>query len=270
MVETTLSALDFSAGLAHQAGALLLDMFHRGHFNPTLKADRSVVTEADFAADRLIADAIHDHFPEDALLSEEATTAYTPTGPQTPAPAAIWVVDPLDGTTNFSLGLPHWGVLIARLVDGRPHTAAMYFPVLDELYTAQRGQGAAFNGRPLHTPTPGELSPVSIFACCTRTAARYSVSIPYKQRILGASGYTLAAIARGMAVVGFESTPKVWDLAAGWLIVEEAGAVIETYQPPTPFPLRAGIDYARQSFPLLAAANASIAAMARRQIQPKT
>jgi myo-inositol-1(or 4)-monophosphatase len=267
VTSASVSALDFAAGLARQAGALLVEYFRRGQFNPTLKPDHSVVTEADVAADRLIAGAIQAQFPNDLLLSEELAPSYDPQGL---AQQAVWIVDPLDGTTNFAVGLQHWGVLIARLVNGMPDTGVLYFPLLDELYTAQRGRGAALNGLPLRTPAPGDLSPVSFFSCCTRTARRYNVSVPYKMRILGSTGYTLAAIARGLAIVGFESTPKVWDLAAGWVLIEEAGGVIESYTEPAPFPLRPGLDYVRQSFPTLAAASPALAAQTRQQITPKT
>lgn len=256
----------FAIDLALQAGALLLDYFRSGSLNPSLKGDRTVVTLADVASDRLIGAAIRAVYPDDLILSEESNPAYHPA----PGPApAVWVVDPLDGTTNFSLGLHFWGVLLAHLVDGAPDTSVMYFPLLDELYVAQRGAGAYFNDQPLHVQPPSALSPLSFFACCSRTHARYRVSIPYKTRILGSTAYTLCAVARSIALIGFEATPKIWDLAAPWLLLHEAGGQIETYDPLAPFPLQPQVDYARQSFPILAAATPELIQRARQQIVPK-
>lgn len=259
-------AANFAVDLARQAGSLLLEHFRSGSLAPSLKSDRTVVTLADLASDRLITAAIQAQYPDDLILSEESSTGYQPVEGST---AAVWVVDPLDGTTNFSLGLHFWGVLLARLVDGWPETSAMYFPLLDELYVAQRGAGAFFNGRPLRVQPPSDLSPLSFFACCSRTHTRYHVSVPYKTRILGSTAYTLCAVARSIAIVGFEATPKIWDLAAPWLLLNEAGGQIEVYDHNPAFPLQTGVDYARQSFPILAAATPELAERARRQIIPK-
>src|SRR4030067_2947007 len=98
-----------AAQLARQAGGLLLHYFKPTGTSANLKSDRSVVTEADLAADRLIADAIRKAYPGDGLLSEELQTTLGENS------STVWVIDPLDGTTNFSLGLPIWGVGSGRL-----------------------------------------------------------------------------------------------------------------------------------------------------------
>lgn len=247
---------------------MLLEFYHSNALTPSLKADRSVVTQADLAVDRLLANAIQEHFPQDSLISEELQ----PNWPHTPnrlAGQAVWVIDPLDGTTNFSLGLHFWGVLLARLVDGWPNLAVMYFPLIGELYSAQLGQGATYNGQPLHIEPPGSRSPLSFFACCSRTHRRYQVDLPYKTRILGSTGYTLCAVARSMAILGFESTSKIWDIAAPWLLVKEAGGVIETLDSSQPFPLQTGTDYSQKSYPILAAATPELLLRARQKIQPR-
>ena len=261
------SPLTFTTHLARQAGQLLLEYFQRTGLKTDLKADRSVVTEADLAADRLIAQAIQEQYPGEMILSEELRTSYS--AGETTASQCVWIVDPLDGTTNFSLGLHFWGVLVARLVAGQPETAVLYFPLVDELYTAQRGQGAFLNGTRLHVQPPDPARPHSFFACCSRTFRRYNVSIPYKTRILGSAAYTLCCVARGVAVLGFESTAKIWDIAGPWLLVSEAGGVIETLDGSQPFPLQPDRPYDHQNFPTLAAATPEVAAQARQQIQPK-
>jgi myo-inositol-1(or 4)-monophosphatase len=183
--------------------------------------------------------------------------------------SVVWVVDPLDGTTNFSLGLHVWGVSLARTVDGWTETGVLYFPLIDELYYAQQGQGAYLNGKSIHVCTPEASSPQTFFACCSRTHQRFQVNLPYKARILGSAAYTFCAVGRGIAILGFEATPKIWDLAAAWLVVKEAGGEIETYDESRPFPLRSQVDYARANFPTLAAATPRLLEKARRQIVPR-
>lgn len=257
------TSLKFARDLANLTGEKLLDYFKsKGSFT-SLKEDYSVVTEADLAADQMIAEAINREFPGDSLISEELQPTIGETN------SSIWIVDPLDGTTNFSLGMPIWGVSIARVVNGWPTIAAVYFPVLGEMFTAQGGAGAYLNGEKIHTQPPIPSKPSSFFSCCARTFQHYDVSIPYKIRILGSACYSMCAVARGMAVVGFEATPKIWDISAIWLVVSEAGGEIDTIESSKPFPLQANNDYRRRNYPLIAAADREVLTKARRQIKPK-
>jgi myo-inositol-1(or 4)-monophosphatase len=261
------ASLAFAIQLAQQAGELLLSYYHSNELQPALKSDRSVVTQADLEADRLIKAVIQREYPNDSLISEEKQPDEV--NPGISADRPLWIVDPLDGTTNFSLGLHYWGVLLARLVGGWPELAVAYFPAIDELYVAQSGKGAYLNHKPLWIKPPEANRPRSFFACCSRTFRQYQVSVPYKARILGSAAYTLCSVARSTAVVGFEATAKIWDLAAGWLVVQEAGGVIETLDGSQPFPFVIGSEYTPQNFPVLAAANAEIIARTRKQILPK-
>ncbi|MBC8497178.1 MAG: inositol phosphatase [Chloroflexi bacterium] len=240
--------LTFASQLAQKTGVLLMEYYQPGGINTSVKDDHSAVTEADLAADQLISDSIHARFPNDGLLTEEANTTY-PNGK-----SVVWVVDPLDGTTNFSLGLHYWGVSIARLVNGEPDTAALYFPMLGELFTAQRGQGAYLNGDRLQTKAPDENQPFAFFACCSRSHRRYDIKIRYKTRILGSAAYGLVTVGRGSAVLALEATPKVWDFSASWLVTREAGGLIQVLDGNPAFPLIPGTDYSEKSFPILAAA----------------
>ena len=256
--------LSFTAQLAQRTGDLLTTYYHPSGINTSIKVDRTAVTDADLAADQLISESIREKYPEDGLLSEEADTTY----PE--AKSAVWVVDPLDGTTNFSLGLHYWGVSIARLVNGEPDTAALYFPILGELYTAQRGQGAFLNGVRLMVKSPDENQPFTFFACCSRSHRHYDINIRYKTRILGSAAYGLATVARGSAVLAFEVTPKIWDFSASWLVVREAGGVIQVLDGDPAFPLSPGIDYAGNSFPILAAATPELWSEGRGKITLKS
>lgn len=258
------SSLNFATELASRAGKKLLTFFKSNDSYTSIKEDYSVVTEADLAADQLIADAIQGEYPHDSLISEELQ----PTIGE--ANSSVWVVDPLDGTTNFSLGMPIWGVSIARIVDGWPMVAAIYFPVLDELFTAKQGAGAYLNGERIQTQPPIPGQPTSFFSCCTRTHQRYDITVRYKTRIMGSACYSMCAVARGMAVIGFEATPKIWDISASWLIVTESGGINETIDSSQPFPLRANYDYRLQNFPVLSGANLEMISKARQQIKPKS
>ena len=256
-------SLKFAAQLATETGKHLLKFFSPNGTYTNLKEDHSVVTEADLSADQLITQAIQREYPADKLISEELQPTIDEVD------AAVWVVDPLDGTTNFSLGMPIWGVSIARIVDGWPSIGAVYFPIVNELFTAQRSSGAFMNGERINAQPPISGQPTSFFSCCTRTHQRYDVSIRYKTRILGSACYTLCAVARGMAIVGFEATPKIWDIAASWLIVTESGGVIESFDNSQPFPLRADYDYRLKSFPILSGATSELVSKSRKQIKLK-
>ena len=256
--------LIFAINLAHQAGQVLRTYYQSKNTYAHLKADRSVVTEADLVVDRSISDAIRAAYPEDDLLSEELQPKL-----QTSNTGAVWIVDPLDGTTNFSLGLPFWGVLITRLIGGEPDLTVMYFPMLDELFTAVRGAGATFNNMPIQIQAPDPEITTAFFACCARTYRQYEVRVRYKPRILGSAGYTFCNVGRGVALVGFEATPKIWDIAGAWLLVQEAGGVIAPHHGPQPFPLITGVDFARQSYPTLAAPDHKLLETIQNQIIPK-
>lgn len=254
---------EFAIDLSVNVGKTLLDRYHSGDIEARLKADTSLVTEADILADKLITQAISDEFPNDAILSEEINTILS-TDSQ-----AIWVVDPLDGTTNFALGVQYWGISIAHLVKGHLQSAVIYFPVIDELYSAESNKGAWLNGNLIHTKAPKRDQPAPFFSCCSRTFRYYDVDIPYKPRILGSAAYTFCAVAHGIAVLGFEATPKIWDVAAGLLIVTEAGGAIETLDNQVVFPLTVGVDYSQISVPTIIASVQGLIPRARNQIRLK-
>lgn len=256
--------LDFAAQTAMRVGKVLQDYFRQGALNARLKSDHSVITEADLAADRIIEIALNESFPQELRLSEEQKLNFRPDAEQ-----VIWIIDPLDGTTNFSLGLPIWGISIARVSHGFSDIAAIYFPMLEELYTAQRGRGAYMNGERLVLSEATRPRPASFFSCCSRTFRNYQVSLPYKARILGSAAYSFCTLCSGAARVVFDATPKIWDIAGAWLIVEESGGAIESYDGIQPFPLRPEIDYEKQVFTTLAASTPDLLSRARQNIRPK-
>jgi len=258
--------LDFAEQLVRAAGTLLRGYYQKATLQVSVKADKSVVTEADLIADRFIVEQIRLHSPGDRLLSEEIQSTLSDLDNEIQT-SAIWIVDPIDGTTNFSQGLPLWGILCTRVVDGWPQLTVLYFPIIDELYTAIAGGGAWLNGQRIQVEDPSLKSKLSFFACCSRTHRLYQVDLPYKVRIFGSAFYTFCLVARGAARIGFDATPKIWDIAGAWLLVKEAGGLIESFSGDPPFPLVTNTAFASTSYPTLAAATPVQIAMAREQIQ---
>lgn len=273
-----LEPLKFATQLAQQTGKLLLELYSPFGTPASLKEDQTIVTDADTAADRLIRQAIREGFPKDRVISEEINPSLRSESNSTVTQEknrnldekAVWVIDPLDGTTNFSLGLHYWGISIARILGGYPEIATIYFPLINELYTAQKGKGAFLNSDRIYAKQPQKSHQSTFFSCCSRTHKYYDVRVRYKTRILGSAAYDLCTVARGVSVLGFEATPKIWDIAASWLIVEEAGGVVETYDGSKPFPLETEFDFNRQVYPTLAAANQAVLAKGRTWIKPRS
>ena len=259
-----MNIMDFTTQLARDTGELLLGYYQRSGIQSQLKTDRTVVTEADFAADQYIRKRIGENFPKDGILSEEAGTIFPPDK------STVWVIDPLDGTTNFSLGLHYWGISIARIVNGYPDLGVLFFPLLNELFTASKGKGAYLNRIQLKVKPPNPAQPTSFFSCCSRAFRFYKIDIKYKTRILGSAAYGLATVARGSSILAFEVTPKIWDFSASWLITQEAGGLIAPLESQEPFPLIPDMDYASASFPLLTAATPEILIEGRNKIQKIT
>jgi myo-inositol-1(or 4)-monophosphatase len=255
--------LEFATNLALQTGDLLQKYYNPAGIHATSKPDKTVVTEADLAADKFITQEIEYHYPHDVIVSEESSHYLKDT--QSPT----WVIDPLDGTTNFSLGLPIWGVSIARLINGYPVLGAIYFPRLNELYTAMHGSGAYLNQVRLFTREPDPTQPMSFFACCSRSFRTFNISVPYKPRIMGSSAYSFCMVARGSALLGLDVTPKIWDLAAVWILIEESGGTINPFEGAPVFPISPNIDYSQTSYPTLASATPKLFEMGHRKIQRK-
>lgn len=262
------TSLEFSIDLARQSGALLKRFFRQEGLKTSLKADHSVVTEADLTSDALITGAIRKEYPQDGLISEEQ--ADTAAGQLTQDQPAIWIVDPLDGTTNFSLGLHVWGVLISRVQRGWPQVSVLYFPLLDELYTAQAQVGAWMNGQPLHIEQGPRRSPMPFFVCCSRTHRHYHVNLPYKTRIMGSAAYSLCCVARGAAIIGFDSTAKIWDIVGAWHLVQEAGGQITTLDGSQPLPIDLTTSRWGLSYPTLCAATPELLQSGLNQIVPRS
>jgi myo-inositol-1(or 4)-monophosphatase len=218
-----------------------------GRIGSTLKPDGSLVTACDRWSDATFAAGLEQIYPDDGLLSEEGSTAV----PQT---SCCWVVDPLDGTTNFSVGLPIWAISLARFEDGRPLEAILDVPPLRQRYVAVRGQGVWRDGERL-SPPGGPRHGCSCASLCTRSLPviqQLPQRFPAKTRMLGVASLNLLGVGLGTMLAALEATPKIWDLAGVWLMLEELGCIIRPLAD-DPFPLLPGAPLGEASYPLLAA-----------------
>jgi myo-inositol-1(or 4)-monophosphatase len=256
---TELSA--FAEELADRASQRLVAWF--GRVQPHIKGDGSLVTQADEEVDRLIHMAVQDRYAQHGVLSEELSLVYQ-------GAEYTWVVDPLDGTTNFANGLQYWGTSIALLYLGRPVLGVLDFPLLGQRYFARDGDGAWLNGKKLRVVASREVHENQFYFTDARGCRHLEFRIPPKPRVLGSAAYDLAGVAAGTAVACLEILPKVWDLAAAWVINQEAGAIVAPLlEGSTLFPLQPGTDYAERVYPVLAAASTEIWQLVRDNISLK-
>lgn len=228
--------------IARRAGNMLIDARHSGDFAMRLKRGEELVTDVDVQLDTLISSALEEMFPGEARLSEELT-------PQamslTQLEAPLWIVDPLDGTVNFAHGHAHVAVSIAWCLKGQPQIGVVHAPFLNETYTAIRGEGAWCNGHPIHCRTIQALDEALIATGFAYDRSARPRQIELAGRVLqhcrdlrrnGAAALDLCHVADGRLDGYFESVSP-WDMAAGALIAEEAGASFSHYAPvPTTIP----------------------------------
>lgn len=221
--------LHIAVELARAAGAKLVAGQARNRTLVETKSTRTdMVTEMDRASESLIADGLRLARPHDGLLSEEGTVAPSTSG-------ITWVVDPLDGTTNYLYEFPSWAVSIGAEFDGEPCLGVVYDPVHDELFTALKGQGAHINGEPLKMAGAQDLATALVgtgFAYDARARRRQAeelaLVLPSVRDIrrAGSAASDMCWVAAGRLDAYYERGTQRWDTAAGTVIVTEAGGVV--------------------------------------------
>jgi len=238
--------LTLARTVAAQVGAQLLTEF--AQVQATEKADGSLVTQSDRWADHQLRQEIAAVFPSHGILSEEAEHVLPPTD-------WCWVIDPLDGTTNFARGIPIWGISLGLLYQGTPVFGYVHLPPLGQsfhgFWSAPGQANAAFlNQSPIHS-SRDPLNRNCFFSLCSRSISALQQTFPCKIRMLGAASYNFLMVAAGATLGGVEATPKIWDIAAAWPIVQAAGGVWISLEAAAIFPLQAGEDYGDRSYPTL-------------------
>lgn len=201
----------------------------------TQKNPNDFVTEIDKAAEKEILYHLKKAYPDHAFLCEESGLIGSPDAEYQ------WIIDPLDGTTNFIRGIPHFAVSIGCLRNGRPEHAVVYDPVRREEFTASRGGGAQMNGRRLRTRSSYNKDnalfatgipfgsktdeEMNAFLSVMKTLAMGSAGV----RRCGSAALDLAYVAAGRYDAFWEIGLKPWDMAAGVLLVQEAGGMVADY-----------------------------------------
>lgn len=224
--------LDFARDVASRAGRLLREGLDRPH-EVRYKGAIDLVTEMDVAAEQLILGAIRERYPDHAILAEEsgASEASHSSGYK-------WVVDPLDGTTNYAHGLPIYCVSIGVELDGKPILGVIYAPSLDEMYCAERGGGATRNGQPIHVSTTDDLEKSLLVTGFPPTVRSHGTNVEHfasfvtqarAVRRLGSAAIDMAWTACGRFDGFWEPRLSPWDMCAGCVIVEEAGGRVTRY-----------------------------------------
>ncbi len=214
--------------VARKAGAFLMDHF-RGRFAIARKGEIDLVTEIDLAAEELIVSRLTSAFPGHSVLAEEKHA-------QTARRACTWIVDPLDGTTNYAHGYPVFSVSIALEINGSIEWGIVYNPNLEEVFMARRACGASLNDIPIHVSKTASLGSSLLatgFPYDIRTSKENNLDYFHEMalraqgiRRAGSAALDLCYLAAGRFDGFWELKLNPWDCAAGYLMVREAGGTV--------------------------------------------
>jgi myo-inositol-1(or 4)-monophosphatase len=221
-----MNPVDAASSIAREAGALLLT-FTAETKNVRKKGAVNLVTEADIASQELIVSRLKETFPSHSVLAEEESLD------QSAGAEYLWIIDPLDGTTNYSHAYPVFGVSIALSVKGHMTAGVVFNPNSGELFAAERGRGATLNGSPIHVSNTTEVDeallvtgvPYWIREKPEGVMAKFKAFSVRAQgvRRSGAASLDMCEVACGRVDGFWEEGLAPWDTAAGSLIIEEAG-----------------------------------------------
>lgn len=213
--------------IVHEAGALAVQMRKAG-LSRELKADGSIVTPIDVAVEVLLRKSLTELYPDTNVWGEEL-------GFEDEGEGGLWLVDPIDGTSNFSYGGPLWGISVALVRQSQLELGAIFLPDLGETYLAERGRGAFLNGSAISPIAPGPVRPEEIVAYDERLLRMYDrEQLPGKMRCCGAFVVegTFVVKQRWRGLIGYRE--KLYDAAASILLALEVGAEVR-YVDGSPF-----------------------------------
>ncbi len=235
----TIQILEIATDIAYEAGKIVRDGFGQPQ-DVAFKGQVNPVTETDEASEAYIVERVRASFPEHHILAEEGG------GEALPTSGALWVIDPVDGTNNFAHTFPHIGISIALVVDGVPQVGVIHDPLRDELFAARHGAGATLNGDPIHVSAVEHLAesflatgfPYDRRVAEDNNVSRFDHFLRRSQgvRRAGAAVLDLAYVACGRFDGFWERGLSPWDVAAGMLIIQEAGGRVTDFGG-TPLPL---------------------------------
>src|SRR6476661_1822449 len=220
--------LDAAVEAARAAGEML-----RHSFRQPLRVNSSeahdIKLEIDVRAQTLITEMLLGKFPEHALYGEEGIEGDQASDHQ-------WVVDPLDGTVNFFYGIPHFCVSIALRYRGEIIVGVIYDPIRDELWNAQKGEKPTLNGEAFRVSERADLREAVVSVGLSKTGVTIAAGLPLLQemvhrarkcRLMGSAALDMAYVACGRFDAYIEQGISLWDIAAGWILVETAGGLVD-------------------------------------------
>lgn len=219
--------LETAVAIARESGALLNDFLAR-RIGFELKGDFDLVTEADRTSERLVVERLRAAFPSHSIVAEEGG------GGTGSAPEYVWYVDPLDGTTNFAHGFPVFNVTLALERAGEMVAGVVFDPTRNELFTAEAGGGAWLNGERIRVSGAKRLEDALVATGFPSRKRHANVNVHYYYQLAmlthgvrraGAAAIDLAYVACGRLDAFWEFGLNPWDVAAGLLLVKEAGGV---------------------------------------------
>jgi myo-inositol-1(or 4)-monophosphatase len=218
------SFVEAAATIARESGALLSEYFAR-RVGFELKGDFDLVTEADRASEKLVIQRLTEKFPDHGIVAEEGGGRESPSRYR-------WYVDPLDGTTNFAHGFPIFNVTMGLECDGELIAGVIYDPTRDEMFAAERGSGATLNGSKISVSKVKRLEDSLVATGFPSRKRHLNVNIHFYHQLAmathgvrrgGSAAIDLAYVACGRLEAFWEFGLNPWDLAAGTLLVTEAG-----------------------------------------------
>lgn len=225
--------LSFAQNTAREAGKILLEKFGR-KIDVHDKSDKNIVTEADFASEKYIVEQINTNFPRHAILAEESGASLIDQSHE-----YRWVIDPLDGTTNFAHGYPCFCVSIGlEKIGAGVLLGVIYDPTRDEMFAAEKGAGATLNGRPIHVSEVSDLNRALLVTGFPYNLKKREQFVELFGKFVlnaqavrrdGSAAIDLAYIACGRFDGFWEDGLNAWDTAAGTLLVTEAGGKVTHY-----------------------------------------
>ncbi len=233
------SYLTVAKEAAERAGQTLLSLRNNGSLSIRFKSDRDPVTNADTAAESLIISHIRSQFPDHLFLAEESFPRYESLESFR---GAVWVIDPLDGTVNYSHGLAHSSVSIALAMNGEVVVGVVYSPFLGELFAAKRGGGATLNGEKIQASSATDMKQALVTTGFPYGRDNMDLLLERLRSVLlncqdvrrfGSAAIDISYVACGR-IDGFYESLQPWDIAAACLIAQESGARIGHFGPPTP------------------------------------
>lgn len=220
---------DLAIRAAKEAGKVLVDNFGRV-IKTKAKSDRDLVTDIDLRAEEKIVKLIKKDYPDDDILSEESRYPFLDS-------EFKWIIDPLDGTHNYIHNIGIFGTSIALEFKGEVVIGVIYMPLTDELYVGGKGKGAYLNGRRINVSKRGIEQATVVYDSSIRYNKKPMLSglgelvdRVFNVRMFGSTCRSLSYVASGQVEAEIEFNDKVWDFAAGLLLVEEAGGESTDFQ----------------------------------------